>query len=120
VFDCHHGILPELRWQFFKFGETIMKKVKVLLMSLACTVALAASAAAFTIDGPLNVGQNAEACCDSKDCCKSGDKDMSCCKKKKKGKNAHACCKTKNGAECCCKGDACPMPNKKAGTTSGN
>jgi hypothetical protein len=54
-----------------------------------------------------------------KDCCK--DAAMSCCKKKKDGKNAHSCCKGKDdAASCCCKGDACPMPNKKTGNSNGN
>jgi hypothetical protein len=96
-----------------------MRKFKVLLMSLACAAALAASAAALTLNTPKN--QN-DACCDLKDCCKDGDKDMSCCKKTKHGKNAHACCSGKGGAAaCCCKGDSCPMPNKKTGSSaSGN
>ena len=96
-----------------------MRKVKMLLMSLACTAAMAVSAAALTLPAPQCGMQKGEACCDSKDCCKAGDKDMSCCKKKRKGKNAHACCKTKNGAECCCKGDSCPMPNKKTSMKHG-
>ena len=42
-------------------------------------------------------------------------------KKAKNGKNAHACCKGKDGAaSCCCKGDSCPMPNKKAGNSNSN
>ena len=92
-----------------------MRKVKVLLMSLACAAALAASAGALTLNPPQNTNQSSEACCDMKDCCKAGDKNMSCCKKKtRRGKNAHACCKGKKGpASCCCKGGSCPMPNKK-------
>jgi hypothetical protein len=98
-----------------------MKKFKVLLMSLACTAALAVSTAAMTLNTPQNTTQS-DACCDVKDCCKAGDKDMSCCKKTKHHKNAHACCSGKDGAaSCCCKGDSCPMPNKKTGgSTSGN
>ena len=96
-----------------------MRKVKVLLMSLACAGALAISAAALTLNPPQNTNQNAEACCDMKDCCKDGA--MSCCKKKKHGKNAHACCSGKGGAAaCCCKGDSCPMPNKKTGNSNTN
>jgi hypothetical protein len=46
-----------------------------------------------------------------KDCCKA---DMSCCKKKRRGKNAHACCKGMDKKEaCCCGKGTCPMPNKK-------
>jgi len=97
-----------------------MRKVKMLLMTLACAAAMAVSTAAFTPPDPQCGMKSGEACCDKTDCCKAGDKDMSCCKKKKKGKNAHACCKAGNGAECCCKGDSCPMPNKKTGTTTGN
>lgn len=94
-----------------------MRKVKVLLMSLACAGALAVSAAGLTLNPPQNT--NAEACCDMKNCCKSGA--MSCCKKKtRSGKNAHACCKAKNGAACCCKGDSCTMPNKKPTNTNSN
>jgi hypothetical protein len=96
-----------------------MRKVKVLLMSLACAGALAISAAALTLNPPRNTNQN-DACCDKADCCKAGDKDMSCCKAKKNGKNNHACCKDNNGASCCCKGDSCPMPNKKTGNTNSN
>ena len=96
-----------------------MRKVKVLLMSFACAGALAISAAALTLNPPQNTNQNAEACCDMKDCCKDGA--MSCCKKKKHGKNAHACCSGKGGAAaCCCKGDSCPMPNKKTSNSNGN
>lgn len=90
-----------------------MRKVKVLLMSLACAGALAVSAGALTLNPPQNTNQNSEACCDMENCCKGGA--MSCCKRKtRRGKNAHACCKGKKGpASCCCKGDSCPMPNKK-------
>ncbi len=96
-----------------------MRKVKVLLMSFACAGALAISAAALTLNPPQNTNQNAEACCDMKDCCKDGA--MSCCKQKtKRGKNAHACCSGKGDAACCCKGDSCPMPNKKTGNSNGN
>jgi hypothetical protein len=97
-----------------------MRKIKILLMSLACAAALAISAAGLTLNPPQNTNQNSEACCDMKDCCKAGDKDMSCCKKKKHGKNAHSCCAGKDGAACCCKGDACPMPNKKTGNSNGD
>ena len=86
-----------------------MRKIQALVMTLAMGATLAVSASALTFT-PQNT---AEACCDMKDCCKAGDKNMSCCKKKRRGKNAHACCKSKNGAACCCKGDSCPMPNKK-------
>lgn len=96
-----------------------MRKVKILLMSLACAGALAISAAGLALNPPQNTNQNAEACCDMKDCCKAGDTAMSCCKKKKRGKNAHACCSGKGGADaCCCKGDSCPMPNKKTGNST--
>lgn len=96
-----------------------MRKVKVLLMSLACAGALAISAAALTLNPPQNTNQNTEACCDAAGCC-TDMKDMSCCKAKKKGKNAHACCKgMDNKAACCCKGDSCPMPNKKTGNSNG-
>jgi hypothetical protein len=98
-----------------------MRKVKVLLMSLACGAALAISAAGITLNPPQNTNQSGEACCDMENCCKAGDKNMSCCKKKtKRGKNAHACCAGKGGAACCCKGDSCPMPNKKTGTAKGD
>ena len=89
-----------------------MRKIQALVMTLAMGATLAVSAAALTLT-PQNSNQTAEACCDIKDCCKAGDKNMSCCKKKRRGKNAHACCKGQNGAACCCKGDSCPMPNKK-------
>ena len=89
-----------------------MRKIQALVITLAMGATLAISAAALTLS-PQNSNQSAEACCDKQDCCKAGDKNMSCCKKTRRGKNAHACCKTKNGAECCCKGDSCPMPNKK-------
>ena len=93
-----------------------MRKVKVLLMSLACAGALAVSAAGLTLSTPQNTN---DACCDMAGCCK--DAAMTCCKKKKNGKNAHACCKGKdNAAACCCKGDSCPMPNKKAGNSNTN
>ena len=97
-----------------------MRKVKVLLMSLACAGALAISAAALTLNPQQNTNQSADACCDMKDCCK--DAAMSCCKQKtRRGKNAHACCSGKGGAAaCCCKGDSCPMPNKKTGNANGN
>ena len=97
-----------------------MRKVKVLLMSLACAGALAISAGALTLNPPQNSNQNAEACCDAAGCCKDMA-TMSCCKKKKHGKNAHACCKgMDNKAACCCKGDSCPMPNKKTGNSNTN
>ena len=97
-----------------------MRKIKVLLMSLACAGLLAISAAGLTLNPPQNSNQAADACCDMKGCCK--DAAMSCCKKKRKGKNAHSCCKGKDKkASCCCKGDACPMPNKaKAANSKGN
>jgi hypothetical protein len=95
-----------------------MKKFKVLLMSFACAGALAISAAGITLSHPQNSNQTSDACCDMANCCK--DAAMSCCKKKRKGKNAHACCKGMDKkAACCCKGDACPMPNK-ARNTNGN
>ena len=90
-----------------------MKKFQALVMTIAMGASLAVSASALTLNSGQNTNQSSEACCDLKDCCKAGDKDMSCCKKKRRGKNAHACCKSKNGAACCCKGDSCPMPNKK-------
>ena len=96
-----------------------MRKVKVLLMSFACVAALAVSAAALSAT-PQDSSQNPDACCDMKDCCKGEDKDMSCCKARKNGKNNHACCKDHNGASCCCKGDSCPMPNKKTGNSNSN
>ena len=96
-----------------------MKKFKALVLALACGAALTVSAATFTLESPQNSNQNSEACCDMKDCCKSGA--MSCCKKKtRRGKNAHACCKANNGASCCCKGDSCTMPNKKPGNSNTN
>ena len=73
-----------------------MRKIQALVMTLAMGATLAVSASALTFT-PQNT---AEACCDVKDCCKAGDKNMSCCK-------------SKNGAACCCKGGSCPMPNKK-------
>src|ERR1700686_2044054 len=98
-----------------------MRKVKVLLMSLACGAALAISAAGLTLNPSQNTNQSADACCDMKDCCKAGDKEMSCCKKKRRGKNAHACCKGKDNKEsCCCKRDSCPMPNKKTAKPHGD
>ena len=95
-----------------------MRKIKVLLLSLACGAALAISAAGLTLNSTPNTN---DACCDMQGCCK--DSAMSCCKKKsKRGKNAHSCCKGKdNKASCCCKGDACPMPNKaKPANSNGN
>ena len=98
-----------------------MRKVNVLLMSLACAGALAVSAAALNLNPPQNTNQSAEACCDMTDCCKGGAAAMSCCKNKtRRGKNAHACCSGKGGAACCCKGDSCPMPNKKTSNSNGN
>ena len=95
-----------------------MTRFKAILISFAAVAALTVSAAALTLT-PQNSNQNASACCDMANCCK--DAAMSCCKKKRKGKNAHACCKGKTGAEsCCCKGDSCPMPNKKATNTNTN
>lgn len=91
-----------------------MKKIKALVLALACGAALSVSAAGLVLN-PQNNNQNSAACCDKENCCK--DAEMSCCKAKKKGKNDHACCKDKDA--CCCKGDSCPMPNKKSGT-SGN
>jgi hypothetical protein len=97
-----------------------MRKIKVLLMSLACAAALTVSAAGLTLNPPQNSNQNSEACCDMQGCC-TDMKTMSCCKKKKHGKNAHSCCAGKDGAAgCCCKGDACPMPNKKSGNSNGD
>ena len=95
-----------------------MRKIQALVITLAMGATLAVSAAALTLNSTHN-NQNSEACCDMKDCCKA---DMSCCKAKKKGKNAHACCAGKDGAaSCCCKGDSCPMPNKKpTGNSNGN
>ena len=112
---------PELRKQFIDTGATIMRKVKVLLMSLVCAAALSVSAAALTLNSPQdNNNKSTDACCDMAGCCKDGNKDMSCCKANKNGKNNHACCKDKNGASCCCKGDSCPMPNKKTGNSNTN
>jgi len=95
-----------------------MRKIHALVITLAMGATLAVSAAALTLN-PQNNNQSAEACCDMKDCCKDGA--MSCCKKKEHGKNAHTCCAGKDGAaSCCCKGDSCPMPNKKTGNSNGN
>ena len=95
-----------------------MKRIKALVIALACGAALTVSAAALTLNPPQNTNQNSEACCDMKDCCKA---DMSCCKKKKKGKNAHACCKGMDNKEsCCCGGGSCPMPNKKTSNSNTN
>ena len=96
-----------------------MRKIQALVITLAMGATLAVSAAAFSLTGAQNSNQSTEACCDMKDCCKA---DMSCCKKKKKGKNAHSCCAGQDGAAgCCCKGDSCPMPNKKpTGNSNGN
>lgn len=97
-----------------------MRKTKVFVMSLVCAAALAVSTAALTLNTPKSTNDN-EACCDIKDCCKAGDKNMSCCKKKSHGKNAHACCAGNGGAAaCCCKGDSCPMPNKKPSNANTN
>lgn len=99
-----------------------MRKIKVLLMSLACCGALAISAAGLTLNPPQNTNQTADACCDMAGCCK--DAAMSCCKARSRRtrRNAHSCCKGKdNKASCCCKGDSCPMPNKKkAANSNGN
>jgi hypothetical protein len=97
-----------------------MKRIKALIVGLACCAALTVSAAGLALSAQQNTNQNTEACCDMKNCCKDGA--MSCCKKKnRKGKNAHACCKGKDSAEsCCCKGDSCPMPNKKASNSKTN
>ena len=93
-----------------------MTRFKAILISFAAVVALTVSAAALTLN-PQNSNQSTSACCDMANCCKDGA--MSCCKKKRKGKNAHACCKGKDSAaSCCCKGDSCPMPNKKATNTN--
>ena len=90
-----------------------MRRIKSLALAFAVVAALSISAAGYSYN--MKGGQGADACCDMKGCCK--DAAMSCCKKKKKGKNAHACCKGKDtSAGCCCKGDNCPMPNKKAAT----
>jgi hypothetical protein len=98
-----------------------MKRIKLLVLALACGAALSVSAAGLTLTQPQNSNQNSEACCDMQGCCKDMN-HMSCCSKKtRKGKNAHACCKGKdNAASCCCKGGSCPMPNKKAGTSTSN
>ena len=95
-----------------------MRKIQALVITLAMGGSLAVSAAALTLGSAQNSNQ-AESCCDMKDCCKA---DMSCCKKKRKGKNANACCKGKdNAVACCCAGDSCPMPNKKkTGASTGN
>jgi hypothetical protein len=95
-----------------------MNKFKALVITLACAAALSLSAAALTFGSSQQNNQNADACCDMAGCCKDGA--MSCCKAKtKKGKNAHACCKgTANNSSCCCKGDSCPMPEKKQGNTN--
>ena len=96
-----------------------MRKFKTLVVALACSAVLTVSAAGLALTAQQNTNQNTESCCDMKDCCK--DAAMSCCKKKSKGKNAHACCKGNDNAEsCCCKGDSCPMPNKKAGNSNTN
>ena len=97
-----------------------MRKIQALAITLAMGATLAVSAAALSLTGAQNSNQTAEACCDMQGCCK--DAAMSCCKKKKKGKNAHSCCAGKDGAAgCCCKGDSCPMPNKKpTGNSNGN
>lgn len=100
-----------------------MRKVKVLLMSLACAGALAVSAAGLTLNPPQNTNQTADACCDMKNCCK--DAAMSCCKKRtrrgRRVRNAHSCCKGMDKkAACCCKGGSCPMPNKKTSNSNGN
>lgn len=97
-----------------------MKRIKALVVGLACCAALTVSAAGLALSAQQNTNQNTEACCDMKDCCK--DAAMSCCQKKDNhGKNAHACCKGKDGAEsCCCKGDSCPMPNKKSSNSNTN
>jgi hypothetical protein len=97
-----------------------MRKIKILLMSLACAAALAISAAGLTLNPPQNTNQSADACCDMAGCC-TDMKGMSCCKKKRRGKNAHSCCKGMDKKEsCCCKGDSCPMPNKKSGNSNGD
>jgi hypothetical protein len=83
---------------------------------LACAAALCLAAAALTLGSAQQNNQNAEACCDIANCCKDGA--MSCCKAKKKGKNAHACCKGTDNKSCCCKGDSCPMPEKKQGNSN--
>lgn len=95
-----------------------MKKIKALIVAVACCAALTVSAAGLALSAAQNSNQNTEACCDMANCCKDGA--MSCCKKKDNhGKNAHACCKGKDGAaSCCCKGDSCPMPNKKSSNTN--
>lgn len=96
-----------------------MRKIQALVITLAMGATLAVTAAALTLNSTQN-NQNSEACCDMKDCCK--DAAMSCCKKTRHGKNDHACCQGQDGAaSCCCKGDSCPMPNKKpTGNSSGN
>jgi hypothetical protein len=99
-----------------------MKRTKLFVLALACGAVLSISAAGFAVTPPQNnnTNQNADSCCDMPGCCK--DAAMSCCKARtRRGKNAHACCKGKdNSASCCCKGDSCPMPNKKAGNSNSN
>ena len=97
-----------------------MNKIKALVVAVACCAALTISAAGLALSAQQNSNQNTEACCDMKDCC-SKDAEMACCKKKDNhSKNAHACCKGKDGSgdSCCCKGDSCPMPNKKSSNTN--
>lgn len=82
-----------------------MTKIKALVLSLACGLALAVSAAAMVQNQQPDQGKKPEGCCAMKDCGK--DKEMSCCKDK-----ATACCKDKDMACCkdkdsCCKGDSC-------------
>ena len=72
-----------------------MKRIKLLVLALACGAALSVSAAGLTRTQPQSTNQSSEACCDMQGCCKDMN-HMSCCSKKnKRGKNAHACCKGK-------------------------
>jgi len=121
MFTVITAFFPNCARNSLNLEKTTMRKIKVLLMSLACGAALAISAAGLTLNPPQNTNQSGEACCDMENCCKAGDNNMSCCKKKtKRGKNAHACCAGKGGAACCCKGDSCPMPNKKTAKSNGD
>jgi hypothetical protein len=100
-----------------------MKKVRALMISLVCGLALAGSATGLVQSQQPDQSKKPESCCAMKDgdkdkemsCCK--DKTMACCKDKDMAccKDKDACCHgdscSKDGASCC--GDSCSMKHDK-------